>query len=744
MTKKNKNKSEYKSVDLRSLGAAMGLTAEEMIDTKQAEISDDTDYSQYSSEDCFINPYTFFPISSENPERQAVKKGDKTGVIDCSIEIKSPTFIPNTTRSFKTKDNDHYFYEFYSYEDLTEKEKGAPANPVMPGSEIRGMVRNIYEQLTNSCFLEVDENNLPYKRTALPKKAALLKYNAETESWDLCYKTDTNGKISSIETKRLFCEDSFIAIDGAKPDEWFTGLKFAGFDHETRKVIYNYEKDKSFPKTKYKIGDTAYLQYDRDGKIKSISDREVFGFTNRKITITKKNTMKAEVHAKVTKAYKFNGIEYNWGDTVYEKTTTGKRAEMITKDINSAQACDKDINDNPTEYVLHLVPLMTTKKYFSLYKEDTEHLERIRMTPEKIERFENILKSYTDGKVNIMGKSEDKIKYYNQYYQMFREHKTLLVYADENKTYLSPSCITKEYFENKVSEILKNQSGHDKCTDIESLCPACRLFGMIGKSGSNTGRVRICDTHESEGVKFDLGEVTLPVLGTPRISATEFYLLSPDEKALTWNYDYWVEKYAEGKFPPIVKNCMPSLAGRKVYWHGKMFDVNDKSNAKMNMRCTVRPITAGKFKFKVYFEDLESEELESLIFCLNLNGKGVHKIGKGKPIGMGDIEVTVDRIQLRNYKYIDNKILSDFENISVPDLSSIMVKRNREITQIIEYTKPMSENEQKLVAYPTIRDTKKPEIFQWFSRNRGTIQKPTINRDGTLPKLGECKVLKKY
>ena len=55
------------------------------------------------------------------------------------------------------------------------------------------------------------------------------------------------------------------------------------------------------------------------------------------------------------------------------------------------------------------------------------------------------------------------------------------------------------------------------------------------------------------------------------------------------------------------------------------------------------------------------------------------------------------------------------------------------VRQILKYTRPMSDEDSKLVAYPsTIGD--KNEIFKWFGQNRGnSIQKPEINK--ILPEL---------
>ncbi|MDR1542760.1 MAG: hypothetical protein LBU32_33260 [Clostridiales bacterium] len=55
------------------------------------------------------------------------------------------------------------------------------------------------------------------------------------------------------------------------------------------------------------------------------------------------------------------------------------------------------------------------------------------------------------------------------------------------------------------------------------------------------------------------------------------------------------------------------------------------------------------FKFKLYFEDITKDELEWLIFCLDLFGKGRHRIGKGRTIGMGTARIDANTVTLRKY-----------------------------------------------------------------------------------------------
>ena len=139
----------------------------------------------------FINPYIFVPISNKEPQRIKFEDldldiSDKLdGCIECTLETKSSVFIPNTTRTFE-----YGFNEFFSYDDLADRNKKDipkenPKYPRIPGSEIRGMVRNIYEQLTDSCLSVIDKENLAVKRSPKPKWAGV--WDRET---DKLYKAD--------------------------------------------------------------------------------------------------------------------------------------------------------------------------------------------------------------------------------------------------------------------------------------------------------------------------------------------------------------------------------------------------------------------------------------------------------------------------------------------------------------------------------------------------------------------------
>lgn len=123
----------------------------------------------------FLNPYNFISLP---PKKEGVYKKDEkeclTGVIHYIVTTKSPLFIPNSSADEvfeqSTRAVDHKSYDFFSYKQLkpyteTGKNPVAPT-PVIPGSEMRGVIRSVYETLTDSCMGVLNSDTLPIKRSA--------------------------------------------------------------------------------------------------------------------------------------------------------------------------------------------------------------------------------------------------------------------------------------------------------------------------------------------------------------------------------------------------------------------------------------------------------------------------------------------------------------------------------------------------------------------------------------------------
>ena len=191
------------------------------------------------STDRFVNPYTFYPGPDKKAsyEEYEDKKEYLTGKITVEIKTKTPLFIPHsgTEKAFKVPNapEEHKSYDFFTY---SEAREGMPLSekntekPVIPGSEIRGMIRSVYEALTDSCFSAINEDALLYKRTndyykpALIRKARNGKYYLVTnkgagkkqEIYIESYKLSMNAAKSAgnfTEGQKVFFSD----IPGKRP-----------------------------------------------------------------------------------------------------------------------------------------------------------------------------------------------------------------------------------------------------------------------------------------------------------------------------------------------------------------------------------------------------------------------------------------------------------------------------------------------------------------------------------------------
>lgn len=91
-------------------------------------------------------------------------------------------------------------------------------------------------------------------------------------------------------------------------------------------------------------------------------------------------------------------------------------------------------------------------------------------------------------------------------------------------------------------------------------------------------------------------------------------------------------------------NSDANIRGYKMYWHRKCDwrRPADASNTNENVTKKVAPLKPGcSFTGRIRFENLSAAELGALVKVLSLgdNGKSAYKLGMGKPIGMGSVEL---------------------------------------------------------------------------------------------------------
>ncbi len=174
------------------------------------------------------------------------------------------------------------------------------------------------------------------------------------------------------------------------------------------------------------------------------------------------------------------------------------------------------------------------------------------------------------------------------------------------------------------------------------------IFGWVENqdfpTGQRAGRVFFEDARfvgAREGVWLQRNPITPHVLSGPKVTTFQHYLVQdrqaghdPDRKETLAHY---------GSRPDTTQ-----VRGHKLYWHrGASPDIEASATEREHESQLTRivPVKAGvRFTFTVHFENLRPEELGALWWALTLPGEPGkayrHKLGMGKPLGMGAVKIT--------------------------------------------------------------------------------------------------------
>jgi hypothetical protein len=150
------------------------------------------------------------------------------------------------------------------------------------------------------------------------------------------------------------------------------------------------------------------------------------------------------------------------------------------------------------------------------------------------------------------------------------------------------------------------------CEPGDRLCPACRLFGTVGSGFAGfAGAVYIADAvGEPDGVTL-ADRITVPAIQSPKPHHQSFYL-TPDGE----------------------------VAGRKFYYHHPNGPTATIERSRFTR--TVQPVASGsQLSFALTYRNLSDADLQLLLFALLLEPGLGHKLGMGKPTGLGSVTVAM-------------------------------------------------------------------------------------------------------
>ncbi|MBU2551273.1 MAG: TIGR03986 family CRISPR-associated RAMP protein [Proteobacteria bacterium] len=300
--------------------------------------------------------------------------------------------------------------------------------------------------------------------------------------------------------------------------------------------------------------------------------------------------------------------------------------------------------------------------------------------------------------------------------------------------------------------------------DRKQLTPAEALFGFVEvnpKTEKNeapeegedrppslalAGRVRFHDAVFGgcpNGGPF-LQEVPLKILASPKPPCPSFYFNNTKDRSGSYISKMELDDHPEDYWPK----------GRKQYWSFQGHYEGDKENLKQ--KCRVTPLMAGcRFYFYLDFENLTEWEVGLLLYALQPAAPSWdfhHKIGLGKPLGLGSIRIQVCSVRLidRTRRYAqDDPFASRYHRVweNPPEETDeyeeylIRIRENgMESTEPAEwlaeagqcFTRDMDpaireaiekmgrEVEDHPVSYPVTRDQQpgaETENFKWFQNN---------------------------
>jgi CRISPR-associated protein (TIGR03986 family) len=166
------------------------------------------------------------------------------------------------------------------------------------------------------------------------------------------------------------------------------------------------------------------------------------------------------------------------------------------------------------------------------------------------------------------------------------------------------------------------------------------MFGKVGTTATIKGRVHFEDAVATNGGPDWCEEVVVPrILSAPKPTTFQHYLTQDGTKGKDQ-----LTTYLEGDHTTI--------RGHKLYWHRGPSPVKESSNHDELLRdlqganpndtqhTIVRPVKAGvAFAGRIRFENLTDLELGSLLQALQLPDGCCHRVGMGKPLGLGSIRI---------------------------------------------------------------------------------------------------------
>ncbi len=560
------------------------------------------------------------PITHETYQKYKL-----TGKISCRLKTLGPLFVPDSTNdnAFNMATDEDIksgiYHKSFNFFRLNHE-------LMIPGSEIRGMISSIYEGMTNSCFRVLDEKRILSRRMEA-KPEILGGYDPG--------RIDEDGNVVLMESFRLPLYDLKDVTE--KINNTYKGNPLPDQDFATYASINRKYLEKL--KDKGELQDVLNGKTKVKFKTKKINNIEKLAYLVEKsgtegyLKITGPNNAKISKHS----GNSLLGLDSSWKleelnvlhNSIAERP--GRRYDYYRPtlkcsddlyDYNMDKRCERILTDAESPEGPFNIPLQVKADYLAIlseYEQNAKHIPKVFRTRFPLEN--NALK---EGKL-VYFKHENRIATHIIPVQISRKADGICMGKRFEDGFEDLRPCTFECLDNydacpqRCDELKEFFNPHPK-----GLCPACRLFGTTSYKGRVSFGFARLGRNDGKAMWYRQGEaeegkpLTLPLLERPRP---------------TWS----------------MPNKDAKIPGRKFYvHHPHSVDKIQGENPGPNNR-TIEPLDKGnEFTFDIRFTNLEEYELGLFLYSLQLEKGMAHKLGMGKALGFGSVEIDVEKVEVRN------------------------------------------------------------------------------------------------
>lgn len=604
----------------------------------------------------FLNPYNFvrpipdaIPLPDE-PESVLLSRcppppHDRavglSGRLVCRVETRSPTFVSDSHQVVPDAGNkDHRSYRFHR-----ELGDAGVEVPCIPASTLRGVVRSVFEAVTNSCWEHVAADRRLSRRVAVRGQNRLTPGRVEREedgSWIL-----------------RVMKDASVPRYGDRPVTIPSGVSHGTpcrADVQDRWVRRIYVNDDPAAPTRALEG----WYFENGNNVTGKKNERFFHAAGESLPLEKT----------VLEAYVLLIADYRERHTRYRENDTARRGGVRS-------------GNQPAEASRFLRPDANAPQTVA----DCEgELVYARLT--------------NDARPAVEA--------------------------------LSPVSIPRILFNRSLLDVFPEIDAVQPCSKVNGdgelrLCPACRTFGWVAAGGEHEAasravrsRVRFGSARFSEEA-LETRESTLEILSAPKPTTIRFYLL-PKDGVLAKQADEDAIDYDSGA---------TELRGRKFYRRRTVAALNvttDRSGQNRTLRDHLKAEQSATFE--VVFQNLAPLELGALLWSLELEPHWAHRLGYGKPLGLGSVSITMDEgVVFGRGRYEGGDASTPLTTIAKDALRDRFRARMEAVHRSPFTELPNVADLRNLlgppgttptVMYPRLPDGRRQESFEWFVENRST------------------------